>query len=353
MKYALHIILVVQLLFYYGCTNHDNLYAYKVKYVDAFRDTIPLSGQKIHVDNLGAETIDCIDSLLIFASRKSDPFYNVFSTNTYLRVGSFIPQGRSSNEMTNIGYPMYIQKKEGKIFVGIYDRANAKIRELDLTQSCLDGKTVFSSNLINVRSDLGHKFFYPINETTCFLHGFSSEEKNDYYAIYDVTKSKIIESDYIYRTPLPNLDELFTYNTFGCFNLEKQKYASAMQFFNQINMYSLKNKEESFSIVVGSKSTVLEDVILMQMPDKMEYYEDMVCTDDLLFALYANCSRKDWALSESQSVEIHVFDWNGTPLCLLKPKEKISKIAIDENRKIIYGMTQKEDVYVYDVSRHL
>ena len=86
------------------------------------------------------------------------------------------------------------------------------------------------------------------------------------------------------------------------------------------------------------------------MPEKFEYYEDLTSTSSFLFAVYANRSRKDWALLENVPTEIQVFDWDGNARYLIQTQEKLASIAIDEERKLLYGMTLAETVYKYDIA---
>ena len=142
---------------------------------------------------------------------------------------------------------------------------------------------------------------------------------------------------------------MFLYNSYGCYNEKSQKYATAMHFFSQINIYPCDEKDFPFSIIIGDKPLNIQEIEKTQMPEKIEYYQDMVCTDEYLLGLYAGCSRKDWAFSNNVEVKIHMFDWNGNPICQFILDKKIAKIAIDENQHILYGMTLEEEVFKYKI----
>jgi len=102
--------------------------------------------------------------------------------------------------------------------------------------------------------------------------------------------------------------------------------------------------------IVFQNVSDLQAVGKCPMPNKYEYYVDLVATEEKLFALYANQTRKTWAL-ENKPAEIHVFDWMGKPLYKVTLDEKILKIAIDKQKNSLYGMTAEEKIYQYDIKK--
>lgn len=351
-----YIIYIVLLSLLYCSCNFDqkqNIFIGENQYIKTFNDTITLNGKKIDIENMGANTIDVVDSFLVFSCSQLDTFYNVYSKYTYQHCGNFVPKGRGDNELPMISFPLFCKNGNNHSLVYLDDMSTGTIKALDLTQSCAEQKTIFSLPSINIKKIPGFRFLYPIQDSIYFLHGLNHSNRKDYYALYNEQQKQYTILDTIFRYSLQDIGDMFLYNTSNVFNPLQQKYATAMQFFNQINIYSLAKPQQHFSIIVGERPTRLKDVEETLMPEKFEFYEDMTGTNALLFAVYANRTRKDWAILEDVPSEIHVFDWDGNPRYLLKIKEKLAHIALDEERKILYGMTLSEAVYQYDISKIL
>lgn len=329
----------------------ENIYIGDMRYISSFKDTLYLDGKPVEIDNLGAMTIDVVDTFFVFVGSQWDNFYQVYSKYSCQRVGSFVPKGRGRNELPTVGFPIFCTGKGNNAVVWLHDRASNSVKMLNLSQSVTQRRTVFEEDWIEIKHVPGFKYLYPINDSILFLHGWNMALRNDYYALYHISDENITILDTIYRSGLQDPGDMFLFNAFAGFHLKKQKYATAMQFFNQINIYSLdKEYGKNIALTVGTDVNRLKDVEETAMPDKFEFYEDMVCTDSLLFAIYANKSRKDWAMMDTLPVDIHVFDWEGNPICLLHVKEKLAKLAIDEEEGILYGMTLGEKVYKYDLT---
>lgn len=338
------------ILCFWGCSffENENVYIGDVRYITEFPKETNLIGEKIHIENIGAETIDCIDSFLIFSTRNTDTYYSIYSTHNFTHIGNYISKGMGANEMININHPAFLKMEGNNAILYIYDNQKHKLRSLNITESSINNYSILEDK-IELKSGLLNKFMYPINDSTYFFHGFDIEQKNEYYALYNKNIKQLDILNNTYNSSLQNIGNVFLYNTFKCFNEEKQKYVTAMQFFNQINIYDYTQKESPYSLIIGNYVSNLREVENKEMPDKMEHYQDLVCTEKYILALYAGCTRKDWAFSENLHVKIHIFDWNGNPICQLLINEKIAKIAYDEKLNLLYGMTLEEDVYKYNM----
>lgn len=324
----------------------SNIFNGNIKYVEIFPKIDTLIGIPIEINNMGANTIHIIDSFMVFAGSRLDTFYSVSSKNNYQHLGNYVPKGRGDSELSNISFPMFCENDSNGIKIYLQDRANTNIKILNLTLSAKTKKTVFEKETIDLKYLPGIKFVFLMNDSTLFAHFFDYKSKKECYALINRYTHGIIRNDTVYTHKLNNTGNIFLWNTNNCMNTDKTKYVTAMQFFNQINIYELKNGD-AVTIIPGRKITQQKEVEDKKMPDKIEYYVDLISGNDYFFGLYANQTRKDWAINETLSTEIHVFDWNGNPKMKLILPEKINKIALDEEQKILYGMATSEKVYKY------
>lgn len=346
-------IISVSFLFFTSCQKTpSNIFIGETKYIASFPRTDSLMGDSITIDNFGANTIHVIDSFMVFAGGQLDTFYRVCSKYDYHHLGNYIPKGRGASELPDISFPIFCQydADEAKIF--LQDRGNSLIKTFNITQSVKAQKTIFDNEDINIKFLPGLKAIFPIDDSLFFVHYFNYKNEKECYTLMNMNSHVAIYEDTIYTDKLSRTGNIFLWNTFSRMKPDKTQYATAMQFFNQINIYNV-GAQKALAIVPYEKITTLKDAEETIMPEKMEYYSDLIGTDSQIWALYANQNRKDWATKEGLSTEIHVLDWEGNPLMKLIIPQKIAKIALDEEQKLLYGMTLSEQVFRYNVGEIL
>ncbi len=328
----------------------QNIFIGSVRMISDFPKTVTLIGDTIAIDNFGANTIHIIDSFMIFAGGRLDTFYKVCSKYDYTYLGNYIPQGRGQSELSSISFPLFYQTDSSGAKIFLQDRENLTIKTFNITKSVKKRRTVFDNENIDIKNLPGLKTLYPINDTLFFLHYFNYRNNKECYALLNSDTQIPLYTDTIYNNSISSRGNIFLWNTFGSINYNKKRYVTAMQFFNQINIYNIDTRN-ALTIIPNNTQTQIKEVEETLMPEKMEYYEDLISTDSQIWALYANKNRKDWATQENISTEIHVLDWDGNPLVKFILPQKINKIALDEEQKILYGMTSSEKVFKYPINQ--
>lgn len=343
--------IILYLLLLSSCRQRpQNIFIGNTKTINDFPKTDTLTGDTISIDNFGANTIHVIDSFMIFAGGRLDTFYTVCSKYDYTHLGNYIPQGRGQSELSGISFPLFNQTDTSGAKIFLQDRENLTIKTFNITQSVKAGQTIFDNRTIDIKNLPGLKALYPLNDTLLFLHYFNYKNNKECYALLNANTLIPLYTDTVYNNSLSSRGNIFLWNTFGSINHNKKRYVTAMQFFNQINIYDY-NTRKAITIIPYNNQTQLTEVEETLMPEKMEYYEDLISTDTQIWALYANQNRKDWATKENISTEIHIFDWEGNPIKKLILPQKINKIALDEEQNLLYGMTSSEQVYKYPINR--
>ena len=64
------------------------------------------------------------------------------------------------------------------------------------------------------------------------------------------------------------------------------------------------------------------------------------CDDRYIVTLHDNFGKK----------EILIFDWSGNGVCQCPLNENLVDFAIDWKRKMIYSVSDNEEIFIYDVS---
>lgn len=346
----LFIIIIISAVFT-SCQKDKNIFIGDIKYIKSFPLSESINGTIVNIDNPGIAKINVIDSFIVLVGYSS-PFYQVYSKYNHTHLGKFIQQGRAANELESLEYPICYRKTSTGTKVLFYDEARSKIKSLNITKSVENKKTILDTNFLDVKSIPNLKTISLINDSLFFVHAIDIPSEGEYYTLFDKNADKFILKETINTKKLSNIGKIFIFNTSNTLMNERSMHVAAMQFFNQINFYNVKTKQ-SFSVVPGSKSTVIEEVEQTPMPEKIEYYQDLATTESQVWAVYANCTRQTWATDPNFKSVIHVLNWDGDPIIKLSLSEKIAKIALDEERKILYGVTLDEEILEYDVKHIL
>lgn len=349
----IYTILISTILCY--CQNNNsidskNLFIGKTIIINDFLKTLAIKGEHIPISNLGADAMYTVDTFLLFISAKTDTFYSIYSTTSNKHLLNVLPKGRGNNEFINISYPLFSTCDSSGVKISFLNRNFLHINTINITKSVKYNTTYLENQVIDVDIEPETKGAFLLNDSLLFYHYFKYDTRNEYYSIYNLKHKSFIQEDSIYKSPLPNIGDIFLWNNFSCFNQQKNTYATAMQFLNQINIYSLERRK-AISLIYGNNISNFKEVVECPMPEKYTYYVDFISSSKYIFGLYANQTRKNWALEENLPVEIHVFDWDGNPKFKITMQEKLAKIAINEKQNVLYGMTQEEDVYTYNLSQ--
>ena len=128
-----------------------------------------------------------------------------------------------------------------------------------------------------------------------------------------------------------------------CLKPDGKMIASLTGVLNQIDILNLEDSTQNFSVKMGDGPTSIED-IRQNRETLYDYYISIPrCNDSLIFALYCN-------KEENGKKEFHVINWEGKALFKLFINEDLRDFNIDWQNGKLYGITNNDIVYVYDVN---
>lgn len=314
-----------------------------------FDKSVELVGELFPIEVIAAKNIFIIDTLMIFPTPVLDTLYHAVSTRDPKWRKSFIAKGEGPSEFDNALPPLSTEIRDGDLLISFYHKARQGLFHYNLTQSFLHGNDIFQDTI--PLGELNEIYrAYQINEDEVFVDNMDFININQQYSIYNRKSKQLIRNDNAMISSLKSQGDTYLLATNTIFSKSNGKYASAMMFADQINIYDLTIPENSFSISDSDQPTSLPDASRTLMPFKKEYYADLRESNNLLFGLYADLSRKEWANGDSPAL-IHVIDWEGNPICKLSTKEKLVKFDIDPENNMLYGLTEKQEVYKYDLKQ--
>ncbi|MCE7054759.1 TolB-like 6-bladed beta-propeller domain-containing protein [Algoriphagus sp. AGSA1] len=314
-----------------------------------FNDTYKLIGENTLVEVPGANNFFIFDSLLIFTTPALDTFYHSYSTNNLCKIRSFIAKGEGPNELKSILKPLYLENEDDNIMINFYTPARQGILRYNFTGSNLNKKGHFQDTLSLENATEIYRA-YKIDESLVFIDRLDFLGFNQIYEIYDYKHNQSVHLDTAIISRLQDQKDVFLMATSTLLNFHQKKYISAMRFADQVNIYDLENPEKSHAVSVKNNATSLIDASNMIMPLKKEFYIDIREAKGLIFALYANQSRKEWATGNTPA-EIHVINWQGKAICKLIVDQKLLNIDIDSGKQILYGLSERQELIRYDLSQ--
>ncbi|PZX48871.1 TolB-like 6-bladed beta-propeller domain-containing protein [Algoriphagus chordae] len=340
---------LIVLLLVTSCTKSDSPPVFMGKpptYIQ-FNKSVELVGELLPIEVIAAKNIFIIDTLMIFPTPALDTLYHAISTRDHKWDRSFIAKGEGPNQFDNALSPLSAKKMEGDLLISFYHKARQGIFHYNLTRSFHQGNDFFQDTIpLGILTDIYRA--YQINDYEVFVDNMDFININQQYSIYDRKSKQLIRNDNAMISSLKSHGDTYLLATNTIFSNPQLKYAGAMVFADQLNIFDLANPEKSFAISASKKPTSLMDVSRTLMPFKKEYYLDLRESNNLLFGLYANFGRKEWVNGDIPAV-IHVIDWDGNPICKLSTKEKLVNFDIDPENNILYGLTEKQEVYKYDL----
>lgn len=80
----------------------------------------------------------------------------------------------------------------------------------------------------------------------------------------------------------------------------------------------------------------------------MQYYCKLSGNDEYVYALYMNQTYED-SFAKPKEMEIHVFSWDGKLEKILKVKEYLLTIAVDDENKFLYGRDNNNNIFKYQL----
>jgi hypothetical protein len=304
------------------------------------------------------------DSLILFESFKyPDHFFcYVFNLNSGKHIASLFHKGQGPDEFLDFFHLDQYIHENNEIKLWGYDALKGVIYLVNLTKSVSTNSTQYDTVISTKWSE---KFNMPWSGVFCpddkhLLIQSSVEysylDKKDYkLGMYYLYKSaNLDEPEKIYRQhteiPLerPVMGNEYFYST-DRLKPDNTKIAMGMRMLAQLNILNLKNDKLSGFRIENTPD--YQNIIEIDEKGEMKktYYMDLRVSDDHIFALYMNADRGNpW-----ESDEVHIFDWDGNWLHKIILDKKAVQMAFDPVNKLLYVLTNTDEVYSYEVNKIL
>ncbi len=319
------------------------------KRITAFPVEKQLTGACLDTVPIGAIWVYPVDTFLIYKIKNQPKMWSVWDKRTLKHRVDLWSQGNAPTEIVSLAYMRQYFVRDTGIVVPVLDINRRRVLELDLTASVEKGEEVLVDTSLVRLEKMCFKVFKHTDSTWIGVSPDFGAQKMVCLEI-DGKTGKATGKEYAALTGLASPNDLMFLSAEYALRPGGDKIASAMTSLNQLNIIDLEHPEKTCSVVYGKYTDAKALLEEKSMKDRIQYYNDVVVTDSLIYALYLNMPSNEH-VEENTHVEIHVLDWEGHPKVLyrLDSIPGASSLAIDEQGENLYvrcaGGEREESVY--------
>lgn len=323
--------------FLIGCTHSKEIYfSDDIKVANAIE--VPhqtLKGKLVISDAIGGTYLEIVDDYLLIATSKLDTLFHLYFLNGEYITGIGV-RGNGPNDFINCRPTGQSYSDTTGCYVWINDVSAAELKRIDIERSVQEKSSRVDKHLMTLPMSVNAFYVNDstviqevLEENNCKLVSFCNKQVMTEEVLYKIDQSPVTS----YYGNISRIDE------------HNHLIISAMYSINQVNFLNYKTGKR-FSACVGNV-TPKEDIIDIHTGlSKWVYYANLRIADNFIYALYINQNYND-AYEKEKEVQLHVFDVQGRLCKIFILDEYIINIAIDETRKILYGLSGNDCIYAY------
>jgi len=330
------IILLITVLLFSNCMGEKDKKGNAIG--DFFPETINLSSEKIQTAPILYSTAGLLlmDSVVIALDLKAETIFQVLKLPQYDNVGGFINRGQGPEE--EVFVDPYIQHIDGNQFM-YKNFSSVKIVNFNTALNKLD--LVEEIDLPLNLSEL----WYVIKLGDKIIGSKTDEPTSKEFISYDMITKEFIDfgPDFPIVEGGVKIDTTYNNSLFAKISTAKpdgSAFASVYDKFPILRIYSKDGglKED----VRFQNGQSFPHALLEMQPSEysigeiMQNYRMIKSTDNFIYALYIGKKVKDLNAGLNDfSNEIHVWNWEGSPIMRILLDEKIFTFDVDKNDEFI------------------
>lgn len=347
MKTHLIILFLISLFTTLSC-NKKNEYQHETSINnDSFIAMKSLTGSTVEFDNIlmKPSQLQIYDTLLITYNQGTEKFFHIFNLKSKKKVGECISMGQGPTEMI---MPWFVQNKEA---VTIFDMGTSLVSKFTIEEFSTNPnpnpfqQIKLDAQVFSEVSLLGDEFIGSLYRPESPLYLFNNKgEKVKEFGAYPISKITYTDVEIIdaYRS-------IITTN-------KKDKVAVCHFWSDLIDIYdkngNLENRLHGPEHFFPHFKEYIEGNIITTQPVKGKYkdaFYSPISVGDEFFVLYNGKSLEE-AGYNLLAKQIFVFSWNGIPKKRYLLDQGVSRIAVDDINKKIYGISDDPEYHIIEFS---
>ncbi len=133
------------------------------------------------------------------------------------------------------------------------------------------------------------------------------------------------------------------------YNPLSDKFVEGMLYLNQINIFS-RDGTYGKTICVGNHLDNIADIESEFKFDRKNSYTTVSVWNQGFGCTFSGQTEKNRQMGEETNSELHMFDWDGNPICLVNIPHSVVAFDIDFRVQRLYIINGEDELKVYDAS---
>ena len=285
-----------------------------------------------------------MDSVVLLATSKCGYGYRAVNLYNHQTV-NMLPVGRGPDEVVTSMFSA-VRKEGGKRLLDVTALNELFFMSIDLDASVREKKTVVVDKEDLPSSDAFVSFFVKGKDLSLCMY----DEDNYSFKLYDRGNRAVLQTYQLFGDE-PYLIQY--YPQFGAVRKMKpdqSKLCLMMRYFDEINVLDLEGTNHlSLSPPRKKKedAAIIDEMLSSHTLTECTFYQSGCVTDDAIYGLYYGCS--DQEMEEGFLPSIRVFSWDGVLKAVYHLSEPLYSIVLSEDGHTLYGLTEDEVLYRYDL----
>ena len=343
----------IGLLFIWSCSKKPNLIVNAIEVDYSNKSVEAIRGKLLKTELLGATDLFYMDSLLIFTTSDGNAQLVVLNNNLDT-IGKFCQRGRANNEfidITTISNQIY--KRNGHIILPLANNY-VQIKEVDITESLLKGKTVIGEladcePTYEVMTTILDE--NPKNRFEMLLNKYGTDDINRMPSLYSLKYPDRRTKDFkVLRRLVKVEDEFLILVPYGSQLLKHpSKNIVVNMFINMDYILFFNFDEDNIFAIHNSGTPTFDDPFIYDS----EYTFQGGCSSNKYVMLLYYHGKESMKESDkmSRKAELVVFDWEGNFIKNIKLDRRLCSIGYDEKNNKLFALSFDEELYEYDLSK--
>ncbi len=326
-----------------------------------------VKGTQIFSDNVEITKLYFLDELLFAKIDNKNFYYALFDSKSLKFITRIARKGEGPNEIPyGLSYSGQYIKENDQVKIWTYGVNTHILYLINVTKSISEKKTVIEKQVKSL-SELNFSNLFYLDSTRIIANNGMITPNMNRLQIYNPVTNNITKIVPLFpaieiRKNIINMDYIFyRYNVLyiSSFRMkpDKTKFASAMNFFNRVDIfddwgnlkysYIDKDNNNTKGIINDYLDASEENV---KNIDIKEFYGNSVATDSFIYTLYRHQVNSEYG-KVFKPITIRVFNWQAEPICEINVPDYLTSFTIDEKNGIMYGIAYfDEKILKYDIS---
>ncbi len=335
-----------------------------------FEKTVTLSGEQILENELSYLIETAGDYLLLEQDSKdtSQNVYNVYSAKDLTFLGAIGKRGQGPGEFYGAQYAGQHFKEGDDVFIWVNDAPQYRITSINVTESLKSGQTVYGrvvkhhpkynfQNALFVvgTSDLiGYQPGYIPNTNRYPLHVLKGGASLSELRSGNESWTDVGEYPKVHGLDLvPNGEKYSAIFRRADIAMkpDQSRFVVAMKYYDRLDIFKrsgdiVESVQHPERYREYNAAEVYDPETMVKVKDRYDYYQNVVATDEYIYALYYNRNMGELNAEMGEGIEIRVFNWDGEPKFLLKCPDNLLIISVDEKNAFLYGHIEDEQKFM-------